>query len=44
MKSASNLMALSKFVSWYFKFLSSADVKKSIKTPGATNPYGVPIN
>ena len=38
MKSARNLIALSKFASWNFIFLSSAEDKKSKRTAGATKP------
>ena len=41
---ASSLTNLSKFVYWNFRFLSSADDKKSINIPGATKAYGVPID
>lgn len=40
---ASSLTNLSKLVYWNFKFLSSAEDKKSIKTAGAIKAYGVPI-
>ena len=40
---AKSLIPLSKSENWYFKFISSGDVKKSIKTAGATKAYGVPI-
>lgn len=37
-KSATSLIVFSKFASWYLRFLSSADVKKSTRTAGATKP------
>lgn len=37
MKSASILTILSKFANWYLRFLSSAEVKKSINTAGVTS-------
>lgn len=36
-KSAKRRITLSKSANWYLIFLSSAEVKKSIKTAGATN-------
>ena len=37
MKNAINLIAFSKFANWYFRFLSSAVDKKSIRTPGTAS-------